>query len=93
MQCGHGCAGPVVTCLGRIVERVVDEVVDAMREVGARRICFTDSIGSFGAEAPRVGATARCLLSHSRDTIRPDDTYRIRTVETRVSQFFYSRPR
>ena len=26
------------------------KVLDAMREVGARRICFTDSIGSYGAE-------------------------------------------
>ena len=29
-------------------------VLDAMAQVGARRICFTDSIGSFGAEAPRI---------------------------------------
>ncbi len=36
-------------------------VLDAMANVGARRICFTDSIGSFGAEAPRTGATARWL--------------------------------
>ena len=36
-------------------------VLEIMAEVGARRICFTDSIGSFGAEAPRTGATARWL--------------------------------
>ena len=36
-------------------------VLSAMTEVGARRICFTDSIGSFGAKAPRSGATARWL--------------------------------
>ena len=36
-------------------------VLSAMREVGARRICFTDSIGSFGPTAPRSGATARWL--------------------------------
>jgi len=36
-------------------------VLDAMAEVGARRICFTDSIGSFGSTAPRKGATARWL--------------------------------
>lgn len=36
-------------------------VLSAMRSVGARRICFTDSIGSFGAAAPRDGATARWL--------------------------------
>jgi nucleoside-diphosphate-sugar epimerase len=39
----------------------MENVLDAMKAVGARRICFTDSIGSFGAEAPRVGATARWL--------------------------------
>jgi len=27
-------------------------VLDAMSLVGARKICFTDTIGSFGAEAP-----------------------------------------
>lgn len=48
-----------------VAERVtvggMGNVLDAMAGVGARRICFTDSIGSFGAEAPRVGATARWL--------------------------------
>mmetsp|Transcript_4090 Transcript_4090/g.12062 ORF Transcript_4090/g.12062 Transcript_4090/m.12062 type:complete len:490 (-) Transcript_4090:37-1506(-) len=39
-------------------------VLDAMAAVGARRICFTDSIGSFGAEAPRVEATARWLTEN-----------------------------
>ena len=33
-------------------------------QVGARRICFTDSIGSFGADAPRRGATARWLTEN-----------------------------
>jgi len=40
------------------------KVLSAMAEVGARRICFTDSIGSFGAEAPRRGATARWLTEN-----------------------------
>ena len=39
----------------------MENVLNAMTEVGARRICFTDSIGSFGATAPRVDATARWL--------------------------------
>ena len=39
-------------------------VLDAMKEVGARRICFTDSIGSYGASAPRSGATARWLTEN-----------------------------
>lgn len=39
-------------------------VIEAMSQVGARKICFTDSIGSFGAEAPRSGATARWLTEN-----------------------------
>ena len=39
----------------------MENVLEAMSGVGARRICFTDSIGSFGAQAPRSGATARWL--------------------------------
>jgi nucleoside-diphosphate-sugar epimerase len=39
-------------------------VLDAMGQVGARRICFTDSIGSFGADAPRHGVTARWLTEN-----------------------------
>lgn len=43
----------------------MEKVLEAMRGVGARRICFTDSIGSFGAEAPRNSATARWLTENS----------------------------
>jgi len=39
----------------------MENVLSAMAEVGAKRICFTDSIGSFGATAPRSGVTARWL--------------------------------
>ena len=39
----------------------MSNVLEAMRSVGARRICFTDSIGSFGTTAPRTAATARWL--------------------------------
>lgn len=42
----------------------MEKVLHAMSEVGARRICFTDSIGSFGAEAPRSGTTARWLTEN-----------------------------
>ena len=42
----------------------MSNVLDAMKEVGARRICFTDSIGSYGATAPRSGATARWLTEN-----------------------------
>jgi len=36
----------------------------AMAAVGAKKICFTDSIGSFGASSPRQGATARWLIEN-----------------------------
>lgn len=39
-------------------------VLDAMADVGSRRICFTDSIGSFGQATPRKGATARWLFEN-----------------------------
>uniref|UniRef100_A0A7S3EX56 EF-hand domain-containing protein n=1 Tax=Haptolina ericina TaxID=156174 RepID=A0A7S3EX56_9EUKA len=42
----------------------MENVLNAMKEVGTRRICFTDSIGSFGATAPRRDATARWLHEH-----------------------------
>ena len=39
-------------------------VLAAMAKVGAKKICFTDSIGSFGASSPRVGASARWLTKN-----------------------------
>lgn len=42
----------------------MENVLAAMAEVGARRICFTDSIGSFGSESPRRNATARWLTEN-----------------------------
>jgi nucleoside-diphosphate-sugar epimerase len=36
----------------------------AMELVGCRRICFTDSIGSFGASSPRTGAKASWLVAN-----------------------------
>jgi len=48
-------------------------VLAAMQRVGARRICFTDSIGSFGAAAPRDGATARWL--HENPSQDPGSDY------------------
>jgi len=35
-----------------------------MREVGCRRICFTDSIGSFGGTSPRQDVAARWLVEN-----------------------------
>jgi len=39
-------------------------VLEAMNQTGARRICFTDSIGSFGAEAPRNDVSASWLVAN-----------------------------
>mmetsp|Transcript_2880 Transcript_2880/g.8710 ORF Transcript_2880/g.8710 Transcript_2880/m.8710 type:complete len:484 (-) Transcript_2880:56-1507(-) len=39
-------------------------VLDAMAAVGARRVCFTDSIGSFGSSSPRTGVAARWLCDN-----------------------------
>jgi len=36
-------------------------VLEAMAEVGTRRICFTDSIGFFGESSSLCGATARWM--------------------------------
>ena len=47
-----------VTVLG------MQRLLEAMRAVGLRKICFSDSIGSFGAEAPRDDASACWLLEH-----------------------------
>ena len=42
----------------------MEKVLSAMASVGARKICFTDSIGSFGSDAPRTGTTARWLTEN-----------------------------
>jgi threonine 3-dehydrogenase len=39
-------------------------VLGAMKSVGCRRICFTDSIGSFGATSPRENVSARWLVDN-----------------------------
>ena len=39
-------------------------VLGAMQTVGCRRICFTDSIGSFGASSPRDDVAARWLVDN-----------------------------
>ena len=42
----------------------MDRVLQAMRRHGVPNICFSDSIGSYGKEAPREGATAKWLLEN-----------------------------
>jgi len=39
-------------------------LLEAMKAAKASKICFTDSIGSFGADAPRRNATARWLTEN-----------------------------
>ena len=39
-------------------------VLGAMKSVGCRRICFTDSIGSFGSTSPRENVSARWLVDN-----------------------------
>ena len=51
----------------------MQNVLHAMAEVGARKICFTDSIGSFGGTAPRTHATARWL--HENPSQDPGSDY------------------
>jgi threonine 3-dehydrogenase len=42
----------------------MQRLLEAMRSVGLKKICFSDSIGSFGAEAPREDATAAWLCAN-----------------------------
>jgi len=42
----------------------MQNTIEAMNSVGARRICFTDSIGSFGATSPRSDVAARWLVEN-----------------------------
>jgi len=42
----------------------MQNTIEAMNAVGARRICFTDSIGSFGATSPRSDVAARWLVEN-----------------------------
>lgn len=39
-------------------------ILECMKEVGLRRICFSDSIGSFGRMSPRDNAAANWLIAH-----------------------------
>ena len=61
--------------------------ISAMRAVGARRICFTDSIGSFGASSPRVGNDG--ALAHENPTQDPGSDYgrQKRAVRDMMAEF------
>jgi len=42
----------------------MQNVLGAMKSSGCRRICFTDSIGSFGSTSPRENVSARWLVEN-----------------------------
>ena len=44
----------------------MERLLRCMKENGLRRLCFSDSIGSFGADAPRTDATAAWLTENPR---------------------------
>ncbi len=60
----------------------MQRILECMREVGLNKICFSDSIGSFGAEAPRDNATARWVVEHP--TQDPGSEYGIQKRECRA---------
>lgn len=39
-------------------------ILAACKAHGVRKLCFSDSIGSFGHSSPREGATAAWLVAH-----------------------------
>ena len=47
-----------------VVVNGMDRLLKAMRKHNVPNICFSDSIGSYGASAPREGATARWLVEN-----------------------------
>jgi nucleoside-diphosphate-sugar epimerase len=48
----------------RITVGGMRNVLECMKEVGLKKICFSDSIGSFGRTSPRDNATASWLVHH-----------------------------
>ena len=75
----HGCPNTTVWNLAaplsvetalspEVAEAVVlggmENTLRAMQTVGCRRICFTDSIGSFGASSPRTDVEASWLVAN-----------------------------
>lgn len=59
----------------------------AMQKVGCRRICFTDSIGSFGATAPRDDASASWLVDNPTQDPGSDYGIQKRRVRELLNEF------
>ena len=65
----------------------MENVLSAMGSVGARRICFTDSIGSFGSTSPRKGVTARWLHENPAQDAGSDYGRQKRECRELMAQF------
>ena len=61
--------------------------IAGMRAVGARRICFTDSIGSFGASSPRTNCSARWLIENPDQDPGSDYGRQKRAVRDIIAEF------
>ena len=61
--------------------------IAGMRAVGARRICFTDSIGSFGASSPRTNCSARWLIDNPDQDPGSDYGRQKRAVRNIIADF------
>ena len=61
--------------------------IAGMRAVGARRICFTDSIGSFGASSPRTNCSARWLIDNPDQDPGSDYGRQKRAVRDLIHEF------
>jgi len=62
-------------------------VLKAMREVGCRRICFTDSIGSFGGTSPRDDVAARWLVDNPTQDPGSDYGHQKRACRELLDEF------
>jgi nucleoside-diphosphate-sugar epimerase len=65
----------------------MQNILTAMTEHGVKKILFTDSIGSFGAESPRVNCTARWLCENPRQDPGSDYGLQKREIRNLMAKF------
>ena len=65
----------------------MEKLLRCMREAGLSRICFSDSIGSFGASAPREDASASWLTEHPHQDPGSDYGVQKRDVRALLSEY------
>jgi len=70
-----------------IVVDGMENVLSAMKTVGCRRICFTDSIGSFGGDAPRRNVSARWLVDNPTQDPGSDYGVQKRAIREMLHEF------